>query len=97
NTGVTWRVTVDDTHCTTMHLDKIGFDTSSTGRMPDCPTCVSQVQIDSSEEKDKVRNIRSRTFQISLDQIRKHRSTIALSVLLILIATALDVVTPLLF
>jgi ABC-type multidrug transport system fused ATPase/permease subunit len=44
-----------------------------------------------------LRNIRSRTYQISLDQINKHRSTILLSVLLIIIATALDVITPLLF
>jgi ABC-type multidrug transport system fused ATPase/permease subunit len=42
-------------------------------------------------------NIRSRTYQISLAQIKKHRSTIALSLLLIVIATALDVLTPLLF
>jgi ABC-type multidrug transport system fused ATPase/permease subunit len=41
--------------------------------------------------------IHSRTYQISLDQIKKQRSTIALSVLLIIIATALDVLTPLLF
>ena len=44
-----------------------------------------------------MRNIRSRTYQISLDQIKKHRSAIILSVLLVIIATALDVVTPLLF
>jgi ABC-type multidrug transport system fused ATPase/permease subunit len=44
-----------------------------------------------------MRTTRSRTYQISLDQIKKHRSAIALSVLLIIIATALDVVTPLLF
>lgn len=41
--------------------------------------------------------IRSRTYQISLNQIQKHRSTIVLSLLLIIIATALDVLTPLLF
>lgn len=44
-----------------------------------------------------MRAARSRTYQIVLDQIRKHRSTIILSVLLVMIATALDVVTPLFF
>jgi len=44
-----------------------------------------------------MRPIRSRTWQISLDQIKKHRSAIGLSVLLIIVATALDVLTPLLF
>lgn len=39
----------------------------------------------------------SQTYRIALDQIRRHRSTIALSVLLIIVATALDVLTPLLF
>lgn len=47
--------------------------------------------------EDKLHEIRSRTYQISLDQIKKQCSTIVLSILFIIIATALDVVTPLLF
>jgi ABC-type multidrug transport system fused ATPase/permease subunit len=49
------------------------------------------------QERDKLPNSRSRTYQIALDQIKQHRSTILLSILLIMIATALDVLTPLLF
>jgi ABC-type multidrug transport system fused ATPase/permease subunit len=44
-----------------------------------------------------LRTIHSRTYQIAVDQIKKHRPTIIVSVLLIIIATVLDVVTPLLF
>ncbi|MBZ0277362.1 MAG: ABC transporter ATP-binding protein/permease [Anaerolineae bacterium] len=44
-----------------------------------------------------MRAVRSRTYQITLDQIKKHRLTIILSVLLVIVATALDVVTPLFF
>ncbi|MCA9999331.1 MAG: ABC transporter ATP-binding protein, partial [Anaerolineales bacterium] len=39
----------------------------------------------------------SQTYRITLNQIRKFRLTIALSILLILIATVLDVLSPLLF
>ncbi|MBK8905166.1 MAG: ABC transporter ATP-binding protein [Anaerolineaceae bacterium] len=39
----------------------------------------------------------SQTYRLTLNQIRQHRSTIALSILLILIATVLDVLSPLLF
>lgn len=39
----------------------------------------------------------SQTYRITLDQIRRYRATIVLSILLILIATVLDVLSPLLF
>jgi ABC-type multidrug transport system fused ATPase/permease subunit len=49
-------------------------------------------------EKTTVRNFsRSRTYRIAVDQISQHRFTIALSIVFIIIATALEVVTPLLF
>jgi ABC-type multidrug transport system fused ATPase/permease subunit len=65
--------------------------------MWDCSICVSQVHINTSQGKNKLRTTHSRTYQIAVDQIRKHRSTIALSVVFIIVATALEVVTPLLF
>ncbi|MCA9956294.1 MAG: ABC transporter ATP-binding protein [Anaerolineales bacterium] len=39
----------------------------------------------------------SQTYRIALDQIRQYRATIVLSILLILLATVLDVLSPLLF
>jgi ABC-type multidrug transport system fused ATPase/permease subunit len=44
-----------------------------------------------------VKRSHSQTYRITLNQIRRYRSTIALSILLILLATVLDVLSPLLF